>query len=140
MDRGPCRPHIADTRTFEVQGIKESKLERYFKQHKKELRSKFGRNSKSDRNWWSYKDFGNENQGLSWLAKTEAAGNFEEFVVFPVESVFNCPSGLRRRLLHFILSETGSLEAAKVSGLRTRQDWASAAAQDKKVITRCRLH
>ena len=44
MNRGLCRPHIADTRTFEVQGIKESELERYFKQHKKELRSKFGRN------------------------------------------------------------------------------------------------
>ena len=85
-----------------------------------------------DRNWRSYKDFGNENQELSWLAKTEAASNSKDFVVFPVESVFICPLMLRGRLLHFILSETGSLEAAKANGQRTRQDWASAVAQDKK--------
>ena len=68
------------------------------------------------------------------MANTEVASNFEEFVVFPMESVFNCPLGLRWRLLHFILSETGGPEAAKVSGQGTRQDRASAVAWGKSYI------
>ena len=57
--------------------------------------------------------------------------------MFSMEIVFNCHLGLRWRLLYFILSETGSLEASKVSRQTKRKDRASAAARNKTRYIEC---